>query len=94
MCPRGSSSFSTYCTTMFVQDIAVLHDCWLTILSHPFYLLTTRCTFLSSVRISTFFFTVDVLCSLPEAIWYSKNQDIETVVGLTITVPTPSGKVK
>ena len=44
---------------MFVQDIetsSVLHDCWLTILSHPSDFLTTQCTFLASIPISIFFY--------------------------------------
>ena len=44
---------------MFEQDsetFLVLHDCWLTILSHSFNFLTTQCTLLSSIGISTFFY--------------------------------------
>ncbi|KIK04491.1 hypothetical protein K443DRAFT_417774 [Laccaria amethystina LaAM-08-1] len=44
--------------TMFDHDIetfSVLHDFWLTTSSNPLDFLTTRCTYLFSIRISTFF---------------------------------------
>ena len=73
--------------TMFVHDIetfSVLHDCWLTILSHPFDFLTTRCTFLSSIQISTFFYRRCVVFAVggDPILRVQKYHDIETVVTL------------
>jgi hypothetical protein len=71
--------------TMFVQDIetfSVLHDFWVTTLSNPFDFLTTRCTFLSSIRISTFFYCRCVMFTVGGdlVLRVQKYQDIETHV--------------
>jgi hypothetical protein len=71
--------------TMFVQDIetfSVLHDFWVTTLSNPFDFLTTRCTFLSSIRISTFFYCRCVMFAVggDPVLRVQKYQDIETHV--------------
>ena len=73
--------------TMFVHDIetfSVLHDYWLTILSHPFDFSTTRCTFLSSIRISTFLYRRCVVFAVggDPILRVQKYHDIETVVTL------------
>ena len=71
--------------TMFVQDIktfSVLHDCWLTVLSHPFDFLTTWSTFLSSIQISTFFYCRCVMFAVggDPILRVQKYHDIKTVV--------------
>ena len=73
--------------TMFVHDIetvSVLHDCWLTILSHPFDFSTTQCTFLSSIQILTFFYRRYVVFAVggDPILRVQKYHDIETVVML------------
>ena len=73
--------------TMFVQDIetfSVLHNCWLTILSHPFNFLTTWCTFLYSIRISTVFYCRCVMFAVggDPILRVQKYHNIETVVML------------
>jgi hypothetical protein len=72
---------------MFDHDIetfSVLHDFWLTTSSNPLDFLTTRCTYLFSIRISTFFYSRCVVFAVGDVpvLRVRKYQDIETVVTL------------
>ena len=85
--PEEPESRTFLVGTMFVHDIetfSVLHDFWLTILSHPFDFSTTQCTFLSFVRISTFFYRRCVVFAVggDPILRVQKYHDIETVVTL------------
>ena len=79
---------ATSLITMFVQDIktfSVLHDCWLTILSHPFNFSTTQCNFLSSIWISTYFYCRCVMFAVGDDLMLrvqKKYHNIKTVVML------------
>jgi len=64
---------------MFVQEFEtflLLHNLWLTTSSNSSNLLTTQCNFFSAIWISTFFFDIDVLYSLSEALWCSEFKKI------------------